>query len=105
MIKLNINGKAHQVDVEPEMPLLWVLRDVLDMKGTKFGCGLAQCGSCTVHLDGEPVRSCIVSRLGRRGQEDHDHRRPFAQRQPIRCRRPGSSTRCRSAATASRARS
>jgi isoquinoline 1-oxidoreductase alpha subunit len=59
MIKLNINGKAHQVDVEPEMPLLWVLRDVLDMKGTKFGCGLAQCGACTVHVNGEPVRSCV----------------------------------------------
>jgi len=59
MIKLNINGKAHQVDVEPEMPLLWVLRDVLDMKGTKFGCGLGQCGSCTVHLDGVAVRSCM----------------------------------------------
>ena len=59
MIKLNINGKSHQVDVEPEMPLLWVLRDVLDLKGTKFGCGLAQCGSCTVHVNGEPVRSCV----------------------------------------------
>jgi len=59
MIKLNINGKTHQVDVEPEMPLLWVLRDVLDLKGTKFGCGLAQCGSCTVHVNGEPTRSCV----------------------------------------------
>ena len=59
MIKLNINGRTHQVDVEPEMPLLWVLRDVLDLKGTKFGCGLAQCGSCTVHVNGEPTRSCV----------------------------------------------
>lgn len=59
MIKLNINGKTRQVDVEPEMPLLWVLRDVLDLKGTKFGCGLGQCGSCTVHLDGVAVRSCM----------------------------------------------
>ena len=59
MIKLNINGKTVQADVEPEMPLLWVLRDVLDMKGTKFGCGLGQCGSCTVHLDGVAVRSCM----------------------------------------------
>jgi isoquinoline 1-oxidoreductase subunit alpha len=57
-MKLTINGKAHEVDVEPEMPLLWVLRDVLNMKGTKFGCGIAQCGACTVHLNGEPVRSC-----------------------------------------------
>jgi aerobic-type carbon monoxide dehydrogenase small subunit (CoxS/CutS family) len=60
MIQLDINGKPHQVDVEPEMPLLWVLRDVLGMTGTKYGCGIAQCGSCTVHLDGEPVRSCVV---------------------------------------------
>jgi len=60
MIKLTINGKTRQVDVEPEMPLLWVLRDVLDMKGTKFGCGLGQCGACTVHLDGEPTRSCVL---------------------------------------------
>jgi len=59
MIKLNINGKIHQVDVEPEMPLLWVLRDVLDLKGTKFGCGVAQCGACTVHVNGEPTRSCV----------------------------------------------
>ena len=59
MIKLNINGRQQNVDVEPEMPLLWVLRDVLDMKGTKFGCGIAQCGACTVHIDGVPTRSCI----------------------------------------------
>lgn len=60
MIRLNINGSAQNVDVEPEMPLLWVLRDVLGMTGTKYGCGIAQCGSCTVHLDGNPVRSCVV---------------------------------------------
>ena len=59
MIKLNVNGKAHSVDVEPEMPLLWVLRDVLDVKGPKYGCGIAQCGACTVHLDGKPIRSCV----------------------------------------------
>jgi len=60
MIPLNINGSAHNVEVEPEMPLLWVLRDVLGMTGTKYGCGIAQCGSCTVHLDGNPVRSCVI---------------------------------------------
>ena len=60
MIQLNINGSAHKVEVEPEMPLLWVLRDVLGMTGTKYGCGIAQCGSCTVHLDGNPVRSCVI---------------------------------------------
>src|SRR5438309_6465093 len=60
MIELTVNGKKLSVDVEPEMPLLWVLRDVLDVKGPKFGCGIAQCGACTVHLNGEPVRSCSV---------------------------------------------
>ena len=59
-MKLSINGRVREADVEPEMPLLWVLRDVLDMKGTKFGCGIAQCGACTVHINGEPVRSCSI---------------------------------------------
>jgi isoquinoline 1-oxidoreductase alpha subunit len=58
MIKLTVNGRPREVDVEPEMPLLWVLRDVLDIKGPKFGCGIAQCGACTVHVNGEAVRSC-----------------------------------------------
>jgi isoquinoline 1-oxidoreductase alpha subunit len=58
MISLTVNGKKRKVDVEPEMPLLWVLRDVLDVKGPKFGCGIAQCGACTVQLNGELVRSC-----------------------------------------------
>ncbi len=60
MVKLNINGKVHQVDVEPDMPLLWVLRDILKMTGTKYGCGVAQCGACTVHVNGEAMRSCSV---------------------------------------------
>jgi len=60
MIDLLINGQNHSVDVPPDMPLLWVLRDVLGMTGTKFGCGIAQCGACTVHLDGAPVRSCLL---------------------------------------------
>ena len=58
MITLTVNGKAHQVDVDPNTPLLWVLREQLGMTGTKFGCGIAACGACTVHVDGEPVRSC-----------------------------------------------
>ena len=58
MTKLNINGKFVDVDVDPEMPLLWVLRDVLGLTGTKFGCGMALCGACTVHLGGQAVRSC-----------------------------------------------
>jgi aerobic-type carbon monoxide dehydrogenase small subunit (CoxS/CutS family) len=58
VITLTVNGKAHQVDVDPNTPLLWVLREQLGMTGTKFGCGIAACGACTVHVDGEPVRSC-----------------------------------------------
>jgi isoquinoline 1-oxidoreductase alpha subunit len=69
MIEVTVNGKKHTVDVEPEMPLLWVLRDVLDVKGPKFGCGVAQCGACTVHLNGEPVRSCSVPVSAAAGQK------------------------------------
>jgi len=58
---LTINGVAHDVDVPAEMPLLWVIRDVVGMTGTKFGCGVAQCGACTIHLDGAPVRSCVTT--------------------------------------------
>lgn len=57
-VKLNINGKEHTLDVDGDMPLLWAVRDIIGLTGTKFGCGLAQCGACTVHVDGEPTRSC-----------------------------------------------
>jgi aerobic-type carbon monoxide dehydrogenase small subunit (CoxS/CutS family) len=60
MATLNLNGKQVHLDVEPEMPLLWVLRDELGLTGTKYGCGIAMCGACTVHLDGQPVRSCVM---------------------------------------------
>jgi isoquinoline 1-oxidoreductase subunit alpha len=60
MIVLRINGARHEVDVPPDTPLLWVLRDELDLTGTKFGCGMALCGACTVHLDGQAVRSCVT---------------------------------------------
>jgi len=60
MIQLSVNGAQHQLDVPDDMPLLWVVRDVLGLTGTKFGCGIAQCGACTVHLDGEAVRSCVL---------------------------------------------
>jgi len=63
MIALTINGASHQVDADPDMPLLWAIRDHLDLTGTKYGCGIAQCGACTVHVDGMPVRSC-QTRLG-----------------------------------------
>jgi isoquinoline 1-oxidoreductase alpha subunit len=59
-VTFKVNGKSATVDVPPDMPLLWVLRDVLDLKGTKYGCGMAQCGACTVHLGGEAIRSCVT---------------------------------------------
>jgi isoquinoline 1-oxidoreductase subunit alpha len=61
MITLIVNGTQHRLDVEPETPLLWVIRDELGLTGTKFGCGIAQCGCCTVHVDGEAVRSCSLA--------------------------------------------
>lgn len=60
MYKLNVNGQVKSVDAEAEMPLLWVLREVLGMTGTKYGCGIAQCGACTVHIEGQPARSCSI---------------------------------------------
>lgn len=60
MAKLNINGTTHDVDVEPGTPLLWAIREQVGLTGTKYGCGVAQCGSCTVHMDGAPVRSCVM---------------------------------------------
>lgn len=60
MKKLNINDKIYEVDVQADTPLLWVIRDIVGLSGTKFGCGVAQCGACTVHLDGQPVRSCVL---------------------------------------------
>lgn len=60
MLTLSINGRELQVDADPAMPILWVLRDLAQLTGTKFGCGAALCGACTVHLDGEPVRSCVM---------------------------------------------
>ena len=61
MLSLKINGRTYDVDVEPETPLLWVIRDTVGLTGTKFGCGIAQCGACTIHLDGEATRSCSVA--------------------------------------------
>jgi isoquinoline 1-oxidoreductase alpha subunit len=60
MITLNINGKEEMLDAPEDMPILWALRDIVHLTGTKFGCGMAQCGACTVHLDGQPIRSCVT---------------------------------------------
>ena len=60
MVKLTVNGAPHTLDADPEMPLLWALRDILNLTGTKYGCGVAQCGACTIHLDGQPVRACAT---------------------------------------------
>ena len=60
MLKLNVNGRARQVDVEPDMPLLWVLRDHLKLMGSKYGCGIGECGACTVHVNGKALRSCVT---------------------------------------------
>jgi isoquinoline 1-oxidoreductase subunit alpha len=60
MIEITVNGQQHQLDIEPEMPLLWVLRNELGLTGTKFGCGIAACGACTVHINGQAVRSCMT---------------------------------------------
>ncbi|MEG9502257.1 MAG: (2Fe-2S)-binding protein [Methylorubrum extorquens] len=67
MLTLNLNGVAREVDADSDMPLLWVIRDRLDMTGTKYGCGIAQCGACTVHMDGQPVRAC-QTRIGDVGE-------------------------------------
>ena len=102
MIALTVNGKRYDVDVSADMPLLWVIRDVVGLTGTKFGCGLSQCGACTVHLDGaaDPVlhHAGVARRPARRSRRSKGCRRPRA----MRCRSPGSPSRCRSAATASR---
>ena len=69
MINLKVNGKDHNVDADPSTPILWVLRDELGLTGTKFGCGVAQCGACTVHLNGDAIRSCITPVARAAGQE------------------------------------
>jgi isoquinoline 1-oxidoreductase alpha subunit len=68
MIDVSVNGKRHRVDVDPDTPLLWVIRDEIGLPGTKYGCGMALCGACTVHLDGAPVRSCVTPVSATRGK-------------------------------------
>jgi isoquinoline 1-oxidoreductase subunit alpha len=69
MLVLRVNGRAHEVDVDPETPLLWVIRDTLGLSGTRYGCGIAQCGACTVHVDGTAVRSCMLAVSAAIGRE------------------------------------
>ncbi|HEY4239305.1 MAG TPA: (2Fe-2S)-binding protein [Kofleriaceae bacterium] len=95
-MKLTINGAVSEVDAPPDMPLLWVLRDLLGLAGTKFGCGGAYCGACTVHLDGKPVRACVtpVSQVGARavttieglsGDGSHPVQRAWAEADVVQC--------------------
>jgi len=95
-MKLDINGTVREVDAPPEMPLLWVIRDLLGFTGTKLGCGMAQCGACTVHIDGQPVRSCVtpVSTVGARkvrtiegisSDGSHPVQRAWAQADVVQC--------------------
>ena len=103
-LAITVNGKSQQVDVPEDMPLLWVLRDVLGLTGTKFGCGMAQCGACTVHVGDGPARSCVLP-VGAVGEPaGHHDRRPVRRTASIPCSRPGSTRTWCSAATASPAR-
>jgi aerobic-type carbon monoxide dehydrogenase small subunit (CoxS/CutS family) len=94
MINLNVNGKDYQVDVHPETTLLWVLRDHLQLKGTKFACGIGECGSCTVHINGKAERSCTLSVGDVQGKkittieglpEDHPVKRAWIEEQVVQC--------------------
>jgi isoquinoline 1-oxidoreductase alpha subunit len=69
MVRLTVNGKTHNVDVDPNTPLLWVLREQLGLTGTKYGCGIAQCGACTIHMNGQPVRACVMPVSAATGQK------------------------------------
>ena len=76
MISLKINGQNFKVDVAPETPLLWVIREHLQLTGTKFGCGVGECGSCTVHINGQAEKSCLLPVREAQGKGHHHHRRP-----------------------------
>jgi isoquinoline 1-oxidoreductase alpha subunit len=94
MISLNINGKSYQVNVDPDVPLLWVIRERLQLTGTKFGCGIGMCGSCTVHIDGKAQRSCQIPVASAQGKkittieglpENHPVKRAWVQEQVPQC--------------------
>ena len=102
MAKLKVNGQTREFEAEPDTPLLWVLREQLGLTGTKYGCGIAQCGACTVHIDGVATRSCVLplSAVGP-DAEDRHHRGPVARRLAPGAEGLGRSSTCRNAATAS----
>ncbi len=103
---LDVNRQPVKVECDPATPLLWVLRDHLNLTGTKFGCGVAACGACTVHVDGAAVRSCVLpvaTVAGKRITTIEGLAWPGRRAGATRCSRPGSTNRCRSAAIASRA--
>ena len=100
-ITMIVNGKEHALDVEPDMPLLWALRETLGLTGTKFGCGISACGACTVHLDGRAVRSCTLPVSAADGKHVTTIEGLARTARSTKCSRRGSRTRCRSAATAS----
>ena len=83
-LTLTVNGSTHDVDVEPETPLLWVLRDTIGLTGTKYGCGIAQCGACTVHVDGQPAKACNINAASVGRSQDHHDRGPVHGQQPPR---------------------
>ena len=94
MISLNVNGKPYTIDVPPDMPLLWAIRDHLKLTGTKYGCGIGECGSCTVHVDGKAVRSCSVSVQDVQGKkittieglpENHPVKKAWVDEQVVQC--------------------
>ena len=105
MPKLKINGQEHEIDVPDDMPLLWVLRDVVGLTGTKFGCGIALCGACTVHVDERPMRSCITPVSSAAGKEITTIEAIGTRRVGLKSKKHGSTLKSCSAATASQARS
>ncbi len=100
MARLTVNGQTHNIDVDPDTPLLWVLREQLGLTGTKYGCGIAQCGTCTVHVDGAAIRSCSVPVSQAEGKQITTIEGLAPAALCTRCRRHGSITTCRNAATA-----
>ena len=105
IIRLNVNGRAHSVDVDPATPLLYVLRNDLDLSGPRFGCGLAQCGACTVLIKGAAVRSCLMPVSSAEGVAVTTLEGLSTAAGSIPCSRPGSTSRCRSAGSARTVRS